>query len=78
MKNRFKRDRLCSSENYILSRILHNEYLKECHDNNITVIEEITKHIIIKKKAYAKIFGELIPISEEELHIIDKSLVIYM
>lgn len=36
---------------------------------NIEVITEITTSLVIKEQKYIRVFGELIPISEEELRI---------
>lgn len=70
MRKRFKTNRLCSSDNYSLSRKLHREFLKDEHNNNAVVIEQIvTKHCI--KKAYVKCFGELVPITLDEARNIE-------
>lgn len=55
MRKRFKAARIASSDNYELSRRIHSQYLKRWH------IE------VIKEQKYIRVFGELIPISEEEL-----------
>lgn len=75
MKRRFKRSRICSSENYELSRKVHIQYLRELHYKNVVLIEEIVK-ISNVKRAYVKCFGELIPITLEEAHKIEKSVTI--
>ena len=65
MRPRFKTNRVCSSDNYILSKRLHKAFLVEEHNKNAVVIE----HIIEKnstKKAYVKCFGKLMPITIEE------------
>lgn len=61
MRKRFKAARIASSDNYELSRRIHSQYLKRW-----PVITEITTSSVIK---YIRVFGELIPISEEELRI---------
>lgn len=60
MRKRFKASRIASSDNYELSRRIHSQYLED-----IEVITEIS--LVIKEQKYVRVFGELIPISEEEL-----------
>lgn len=69
MRKRFKASRIASSDNYELSRRIHSQYLKRWHNANIEVIAEITASLVIKEQKYIRVFGELIPISEEELRI---------
>lgn len=64
MRKRFKAARIASSDNYELSRRIHSQYLKRWHNANIEVI---TTSLVIKEQKYIRVFGELIPISEEEL-----------
>lgn len=64
MRKRFKAARIASSDNYELSRRIHSQYLKRWHNANI----EATS-LVIKEQKYIRVFGELIPISEEELRI---------
>ena len=68
-RKRFKAARIASSDNYELSRRIHSQYLKRWHNANIEVITEITTSLVIKEQKYIRVFGELIPISEEELRI---------
>lgn len=65
MRKRFKISRLASSDNYELSRKVHAQYLQNWHNANIEVITEIS--LVIKEQKYIRVFGKLIPISEEEL-----------
>lgn len=67
MRKRFKAARIASSDNYELFRRIHSQYLKRWHNANIEVITEITTSLVIKEQKYIRVFGELIPISEEEL-----------
>lgn len=67
MRKRFKAARIASSDNYELSRRIHSQYLKRWHNANIET--EITTSLVIKEQKYIRVFGELIPISEEELRI---------
>lgn len=66
MRPRFNRNRLASSDNYEASRRLHTEYIQEQHEKNTKEVEIISASLIVKRMRYVKVFGELIPISEEE------------
>lgn len=68
MRKRFKINRLASSNNYKLSRRLHAQYIKNWHNDNIEIITEITASLVISEQKYIRVFGELIPISEEEMN----------
>lgn len=75
MRKRFKQTRVCSSDNYTLSRKLHKAFLIEEHNKNAVVLE----HIIEKcstKKAFVRVFGELMPITIEEAERIGTSVTI--
>lgn len=74
-RKRFTRNRVCSSDNYKLSRVLYNEYIVEQHKTNIEMVEQITVVNYIKK-AYVRCFGELIPITLEEAHRIENTVTI--
>ena len=63
MRQRINRQRLCSSENYEVSRKLHIEYIKEFHKEHIV---EIEKYILEEKRYYVSVFGKLVEISETE------------
>lgn len=73
MRKRFKITRITSSDNYKLSKKIHSQYLKEWHNTNIEVITEIS--LVIKEQKYVRVFGELIPISEEELRTHDTLII---
>lgn len=66
MRKRFKMSRIASSDNYELSRKIHAMYLQRFHEENI---EEISSTLVIKEQKYIRVFGKLIPVSEEELRI---------
>ena len=75
MRKRFKTNRLCSSDNYTISKKLHKAFLVEEHNKNAVVLE----HIIEKhstKKAFVRCFGELMPITLEEAERIGTSVTI--
>lgn len=67
MRKRFKMSRIASSDNYELSRKIH--HLQRFHEENIEVITERSSTLVIKKQKYIRVFGKLIPVSEEELRI---------
>lgn len=75
MRKSFKVNRICSSENYELSRKYHIDYLKKEHLKNIEIIESM--EIKIVKKAYVRCFGELVPITEEEAKMLKTMTIIY-
>ena len=62
MRNRFKRERLCSSENYKESR----NYRKEQHPKNMLEAETIIEKTVLIKHPYVNCFGVLMPITVEE------------
>lgn len=75
MRQRFKQTRVCSSDNYTLSKKLHKAFLIEEHNKNAVVLEHIiTKHST--KKAFVRCFGELMPITIEEAERIGTSVTI--
>lgn len=67
MRKRFKMSRIASSDNYELSRKIHAMYLQRFHE--VEVITEISSTLVIKEQKYIRVFGKLIPVSEEELRI---------
>ena len=66
MRKRFKRERLCSSENYKESRNYRKEYIKEQHPKNILEVETIIEKTVLIKHPYVNCFGVLMPITVEE------------
>ena len=75
MRQRFKTSRLCSSDNYTISKKLHKAFLIEEHNKNALILE----HIITKnstKKAFVRCFGELMPITSAEAERIGTSVTI--
>jgi uncharacterized protein YjbK len=75
MRPRFKVNRLCSSDNYELSKKIHREDIVKSHNENQAIINEIitTTHV---KQAYISVFGKLMPITEEEVIKIQNSYTI--
>lgn len=64
-RQRFNTSRVCSTDNYALSqRIYHNELAK----NHSRLQEMLVKEeIVLKKTAYIKVFGRLIPLTSVEI-----------
>ena len=82
-RERFHLDRICSSQDYKQSVELRRQYLKRFHEENLEEIERITASIkvttsvkVIYKKAYIKVFGELIQITIEEAEMLKETTVI--
>lgn len=64
-RTRFSTSRVCSSDNYVLSqRAHHNELAK-----NYSRLQEmlVKEEIVLKKTAYIKVFGRLIPLTSIEI-----------
>lgn len=61
-KNKFKRQRICNSENIEQSMIAHIKFIREFHEKNKEIIENLTIEL-----PYIRVFGKLIPISKEEV-----------
>lgn len=74
-KNHFKRARLCSSDNYELSRRVHIKYIIEEHSRNVAFIEQIMKSNQ-PKRSYVQCFDKLIPVSIEEVHKISTNMTV--
>ena len=60
----FIRSRVASSENYEQSLRIHRVYLKQMHQLNITVIEDIT---IYSKVPYTIVCGKKVMLSKKEI-----------
>lgn len=74
MRKRVNLNAVCSSENYELSRRLHQEYIKRLHSENILEVKRITESIAIRKKCFVSCFGKLIEITEIEATRIEQSI----
>lgn len=80
MRTRFNPNRLCSSENYEVSKKAHRAFIALSHIENKDILHdiEINVQVTIKRTAYVKVFGELIAISEPEVQRLkDSVLIIY-
>ena len=60
MRERFKTTRVCSSDNYALSKKLHKQELSKNHCKLQEML--VKEEIILKKVAYIKVFGKFIPL----------------
>ena len=58
MRKRFKTSRLCSSDNYIISKRIHKQDIINSHNNNKAVIATIVERRT-NKIPYVRVFGEL-------------------
>lgn len=65
MRERFKTTRVCSSDNYALSKKLHKQELSKNHCKLQEML--IKEEIVLKKVAYIKVFGKFIPLSSMEI-----------
>ena len=76
MRERFKTTRVCSSDNYALSKKLHKQELSKNHCKLQEML--IKEEIVLKKVAYIKVFGKFIPLSGMEIPLYeDKTEIIY-
>ena len=65
MRQRFKINRLCSSDNYIASKRIHRKDLVDSHNNNKAFFAELVNEKMVKTP-YVRVFGKLMQISVEE------------
>ena len=77
MRQRFKASRICSSDNYILSKRIHIKHIVNSHNNNKTLNTAIIERKI-SKIPYIKVFGKLIQISIKEAIQINTTTVIWL
>ena len=61
MRERFKATRVCSSDNYALSKKLHKQELSKNHCKLQEML--VKEEIVLKKVAYIKVFGKFIPLT---------------
>ena len=57
MRQRFKTSRICSSDNYILSKRVHIRSIIDFHNNNKALVETIIEKRV-HKIPYVKVFGK--------------------
>ena len=77
MRQRFKASRICSSDNYILSKRTHIKHIVNSNNNNKTLNTAIIERKIFKIP-YIKVFGKLIQISIKEATQINATTVIWL
>lgn len=76
MRERFKTTRVCSSDNYALSKKLHKQELSKNHCKLQEML--VKEEIVLKKVAYIKVFGKFIPLSSMEIPLYEsKTEIIY-
>ena len=76
MRQRFKTSRICSSDNYILSKRVHIRSIIDFHNNNKALVETIIEKRT-RKIPYVKVFGKLIPLSFSEASSMKDVNIIY-
>lgn len=80
MRPRFKRNRLCSSDNYELSRKVYETYMQEKANKCLLSVGSTNDNNTINKdnkKPYVKVFGKLIPLSFSEASSMKDVNIIY-
>ena len=65
MRQGFKINRVCSSDNYIASKRIHRKDLVDSHNNNKAFFAELVDERT-NRTPYVKVFGKLMQISVEE------------
>ena len=75
MRQRFKTSRLCSSDNYVVSKRIHKQDIINSHNNNKAVIATIVERRT-NKIPYVRIFGKLMQISLEEATEINNTITV--
>lgn len=66
MRKRFKLCRICSSENYVLSRQIRRRYICEWHALHSEEVRIISESIVVRPRYYVKCFGKLMELTEAE------------
>ena len=75
MRQRFKTSRLCSSDNYEISRKIHKQDVINSHNNNKSIIATMVAKRT-DKIPYVRIFGKLMQISLEEATEINNTITV--
>ncbi len=73
-RKRINLNAVCSSENYKSSKKLHNDYVRDWHNQHTEEIEIITRSIVIKRRYFVSVFGELVEVTETEARMLEKSV----
>lgn len=66
MRQRFNSNRLCSSENYALSKAVRRTHIQNWHQKNIDEVRSISQRTPVKPTYFVKCFDKLIEITEAE------------
>ena len=64
-RQRFNTSRVCSTDNYALSQRIHHNELAKIHSRLQEML--VKEEIVLKKTAYIKVFGKLIPLTSVEI-----------
>lgn len=64
-RTRFNTSRVCSSDNYALSQRIHYNELAKNHSRLQEML--VKEEIVLKKTAYIKVFGRLVPLTSVEI-----------
>ena len=64
-RQRFNTSRVCSTDNYALSQRIHCNELTKNHSRLQEML--LKEEIVLKKTAYIKVFGRLIPLTSVEI-----------
>ena len=75
MRQRFKTSRLCSSDNYIVSKRIHRQDIINSHNNNKSIVATMVAKRT-DKTPYVRIFGELMKISMEEATMVNTAVTV--
>lgn len=65
---------ICSSKNYKQSKKLHMDMLKRNHEVFMEMV--IKREIVVKKRAYIRVFGNLMAITPSEAARFEKEMTI--
>ena len=76
MRQRFKTSRLCSSDNYEISRKIRKQDIINSHNNNKSIIATMVAKRT-DKIPYVRIFGELMKISPEEANMLNTTVTVF-
>lgn len=63
MRRRFKINRICSSENYVLSKRTYQKYSCESSEDTTVIVRQT---VVVTPKYYVKCFGKLVEITKDE------------
>ena len=64
-RQRFNTSRVCSTDNYELSQCIHRNELAKNHSRLQEML--LKEEIVLKKTAYIRVFGRLIPLTSVEI-----------